>query len=38
MLKENPELVKKIGTNCGKCLEWVKEGYYPGTKIKIENK
>jgi len=38
MLKDNPELVNKIGTNCGKCLEWVKKGYYPGTNIKIEKK
>lgn len=37
MLKENPELIKKIGSNCGKCLEWLKENKYPGTDIKIED-
>ena len=35
MLKENPELQKKIGTNCGKCLAWLKQNRYPGTDIKI---
>ena len=37
MLAENPELLKKIGTNCGKCLQWLKENKYPGTDIKIQN-
>ena len=35
MLKENPELHKKIGSNCGKCLAWLKQNRYPGTDIKI---
>ena len=37
MLKDNPELVKQIGTDCGKCLQWLKENKYPGTNIKIQN-
>lgn len=36
-LKENPELNKLIGTNCGRCLQWIKENKYPGTDIKIQN-
>ena len=37
MLEENPELMNKIGSNCGKCLQWLKQNKYPGTNIEIQN-
>ena len=35
MLQDDPELIKKLGSNCGKCLEWIKDNKYPGTDIEI---
>ncbi len=32
----NPEHYKRIvGSNCGKCLEWLEQNRYPGTDIPI---
>jgi bacterioferritin-associated ferredoxin len=34
-LKNNPEKIEMIGTNCGLCIKHLKEGVLPGTKEAI---
>jgi bacterioferritin-associated ferredoxin len=36
-LNKNPELIHECGTKCGKCLDYIAKGVYPGTNVMINN-
>ena len=36
-LNKNPELIHECGTKCGKCLDYIANGVYPGTNVMINS-